>query len=157
MVISMNCPIYGKGSWVIKYGGYKSRDVYRHRYKCKHCDKTFVIDYGYKWLNYAPCKVRTALAVYANGLTLRETAELLGCIASTVWKWIVRYAKILYRYTRKKQPRKAFQLHLDELFLRMKKRFYYLFDSIGAANRFAVFTLEAERTAASQALTRTVT
>lgn len=138
----MNCPVCKRGGWVIKYGGYKSRGVYRHRYKCKKCGKTFVRDYGYKWLNYAPHKVRLALSLYACGLTLREIAELLGCVASTVWNWIVRFGRILYCYVRRKQPKQAFQLHLDELFLRMKKRFYYLFDSIDASTRFAVFTLE---------------
>ncbi len=73
---------------------------------------------------------------------MRETVELLGCVASTVWSWIVRFGRILCRYVHRKQPRQAFQLHLDELFLCMKKRFYYLFDSIDAGTRFAVFTLE---------------
>ena len=139
-----HCNCRGQTS-IIRLGLVKSRGVWRHRYRCKACGKTFVQDYGYKWLNYAPSTVRTALSLYAKGLTLREIAEELGCCHVTVWRWIVRYVRLLYRFVRRKQPGQVFQLHLDELFLRMKKRFYYLFDSIDAATRLAVFNLETQR------------
>ncbi|MCD6247194.1 MAG: hypothetical protein J7J87_02045 [Candidatus Diapherotrites archaeon] len=57
---------------VIKYGGYRSRETYRHRYKCKRCGRTFIVDYGYKWLHYRPAKVRAALELYAKDLTLEK-------------------------------------------------------------------------------------
>ena len=144
-MIHINCPICKRGGWVIKYGGYGSRGAYRHRYRCKRCGRTFVVDYGYKWLHYRPAKVRAALELYAKGLTLREIATFIGCSASTVWRWIMRYAQKLYAYVKRFRPERVFQLHVDELFLRMKKRFFYVFDAIDKASRFAVFSVQSAR------------
>jgi putative transposase len=138
----------------IKYGRRKTRKAgFRQRYKCTCCGKCFVRP-EFKGLHFRPKIVLQALQLYAAGLTLREIIEFLQQPKShvTVWNWLQRYSHILYQYTKKLQPQLVFQLHVDELFLRMQNRFYYLFDSIDAVTRYAVLTLQPNRTAANAAV-----
>lgn len=130
----------------IKYGRRKTSFGWKQTYKCKTCNKRFVKPW-FKWIHFKPKTVLQALSQYAKGLTLREIATELHKPKShvTIWNWITKYAQTIYRFTRNRQPNRCFQLHVDELFLRMKKRFYYLFDSIDAITRFAVFNLETSR------------
>lgn len=130
----------------IKYGRRKTLTGYRQRFLCKHCGKRFTKP-EFKWLHSKPKIVLQALSLYAQGLTLREILIELKQpkSQSTIWNWIVRYARTLFRFVCRLKPKKVFQLHVDELFLRMKKRFYYLFDSIDAETRFSTFTLEMHR------------
>ena len=89
------------------------------------------------------------ISQYWKGLTSRELADEHDVTQKTVLAWLTEYTSLLYRFLCRQIQRYTPKLHVDELFLKMKKTFYYLWDSICSDTRFAFWNLFERRTAKS--------
>lgn len=144
MFVPQSCP-YCRAKNIRKYGFRKTLLRSKvQRYKCKFCLRTFTEDNGFKWKHKSEDTILSCIDLYSKGLTIRETADFLEISKNTVLVWISGYAMKLSKYLLK-LPKLSPRLHLDELFLKMKNTFFYVWDSICSESRFIVMFLSGTR------------
>ncbi len=92
-------------SYVIKNG----KVLEKQRYKCKNCSFQFIrlTPQGYP----AETKAK-AITLYTQGLSMRAIAKLCAVSATTVLRWIRKFAKENYE---KPAPSDAILVELDEM------------------------------------------
>lgn len=145
MQTSLICP-YCRTKKIRKYGFRNTHERGRvPRYQCKTCKKIFSEDKGFKWKHKSEENILSCLALYGKGISIREAAEFLEVNKSTTLRWIQEYSTKLYLFLNKKVPLIVEKLHLDELFLKMRSSFCYIWDSIDYHTKFAVWFLSQSR------------
>ncbi|MCK5334258.1 MAG: DDE-type integrase/transposase/recombinase [Candidatus Aenigmarchaeota archaeon] len=85
----------------------------------------------------------------ATKLSLREAADFMEVCKNTIFNWLRQYSHLLYSFLKNHTPSMCDVLHMDELFLKMKNKFFYIWDSITKDTRFASWFLSEKRDAAS--------
>ena len=144
MSLPQSCP-YCRTKDIRKYGFRKTLLRSKiQRYKCCYCLRTFCEDKGFRWKNKSEDTVILCIDLYSKGLTIREVADTLELSKNTVLAWLSYYSVKLSRYLLKK-PKLSLRIHLDELFLKMKDTFFYVWDSICSESRFIVMFLSCTR------------
>ncbi|MBI2079651.1 IS1/IS6 family transposase [Candidatus Micrarchaeota archaeon] len=145
MLSPLKCPCC-KDNNIRKYGFRKTSERGKIQiYQCKNCSKNFSKNEGFKWKHKSEENILSCLALYGKGISIREAAEFLEVNKSTVLRWIQEYSTKLYLFLNKKVPLIAEKLHLDELFLKMRSSFCYIWDSIDYHTKFAVWFLSQSR------------
>lgn len=140
------CSACGRTENIRKYGFRKTSERGKvQRFQCTACRKTFCADKGFRWKHKPPSVIIDTVSLYANGLTLRETARFMQLCKGTVLRWIQEYSILLQKFLANKVPAMSMKLHLDELYLKMRNTFYYLWDSICAETKFAMWFLSQTR------------
>ncbi len=79
--------------------------------------------------------------------SIREVAEDYCMDKKTVLRWMKEYVLLLLKFLMERTLKHCNTLHMDELFIRMGKSYYYLFDSLDKQSRFAVLYLSSFRDA----------
>ena len=91
------------------------------RYKCKECDKTFTIDDGFFRMRNHPKKITCALDLFFRGVSTRKVQEHFQAFYphnssnKTIYKWIIKYSKMISNYTDKIQINNGKEIQLDEM------------------------------------------
>ncbi len=144
----MNGPcIYCKSKDIVKYGKRRTKERGKiQRYKCKTCGRTFCENDGFKWKHHSKNTIIGALELYAVGNSLRFIAQFLGIAKDTVLRWVFEYTKLLDKFLDKLRQHFTDMLHMDELFLKMRKTFFYVWASICRDTRFATIVFAPQRT-----------
>jgi transposase, IS6 family len=109
----------------------------------------------FKWRQTAPALILCAVRWYLRySLSLRDVEELLaerGLAAdhTTIWRWVQRYGPELERRLRRylKPTNKSWRV--DEAYVRVKGRWYYLYRAIDSTGATIDFLLSALRDAAA--------
>ncbi len=115
-------------------------------YKCPRCKRAFCIDDGFKRKHYPREKVVETLGFYVGGGNpSRFLAEDLQLSKNTILRWVFEYVGKISRFTNKLVPKIIQKVNLDELFLKMRNQFFYLWDAICAESRFAFFYFSPNR------------
>jgi transposase-like protein len=118
------------------------------RYRCSHCNITFSKDNPFFRKVYSPETISLSLALKYTGVSYREIEDILGMSERTVRRWFVLFGKLLLN----KFKRKIIlinNIHLDELFLKMRGKFYYIWSGIDATSKWIFADLTYDRTKAS--------
>src|SRR3989344_4917389 len=99
------------------------------RYKCKDCNKFFVINDGFFRMRNVPNKITLCLDLFFRGVSTRKVQEHLQAFYpynsnnSTIYRWIVRYSNIISNYTSKIKVNSGYEIEVDEV--EYKRRKYY--------------------------------
>ena len=99
------------------------------RYKCKECNRFFVINDGFFRMRNVPNKITLCLDLFFRGVSTRKVQEHLQAFYpynsnnSTIYRWIVRYSNIISNYTSKIKVNSGYEIEVDEV--EYKRRKYY--------------------------------
>jgi len=121
----------------------KNRD-YVQRYKCKDCSYRFSIDNGFWKMKNHEKKITACINMYYAGMSLRKIQEHLqmfapkNCHYSTIYRWIVKYSKMISKFTDKLQIQSGQELMSDEMEYRRLGEQNWFVDVMDAETRFMV-------------------
>src|SRR3989338_7185037 len=90
----------------IKWGRRKTENRGKiQRYKCKKCNNTFVIDYGFFRMRTNENKITAGIDLYYKGVSLRKIQEHFQAFYPhnsshmSVYRWIVKYSMMVSNLT----------------------------------------------------------
>jgi len=115
-------------------------------YFCKDCNKRFVVDDGFFKMKNAPQKVTLCLDLFYRGISTRKVQEHLQAFYPanssnvSIYKWIVKYSKMIYQFTDKLKLKVGKEIQIDEMEFgsKMKRTHGWFIDSIDTETRFMV-------------------
>lgn len=114
------------------------------RYKCKDCGKTFTIDDGFFRMRNNPQKITCGLDLFYRGVSTRKVQEHFqaffphNCSNVTVYNWVVKYAKMISKFTDKLKIKGGNEVQVDEMEYKTKGKQSWFIDSIDSKTRFMV-------------------
>jgi len=91
------------------------------RYKCKDCEKTFVIDDGFFRMRNHPKKITCAIDLFYRGVSTRKVQEHFNafyphnCDHSSILRWIRKYSVMISNYTNKLKLNVGAEVQIDEV------------------------------------------
>jgi len=118
------------------------------RFLCKDCKRTFAENDGF-WHRHKSEETIVKSIQLATKLSLREVADFMEVCKNSILDWVRHYSNLLYGFLKNRMPSMCDVLHMDELFLSMKKTFFYVWDSVCKNTRFAFWFLSERRDSAS--------
>jgi len=98
------------------------------RYKCKDCGKFFTINDGFFRMRNAPQKITLCLDLFYRGVSTRKVQEHLQAFYphnsshKSIYKWIVKYAKIIGKFTDKLKVSSSGFVEFDEMEYHRRKQ-----------------------------------
>ena len=129
---------------IVKNGSRKNQYGDKQRFKCKICNKTFIIDSCFRKLRGNPKTITLVLDLYFKGISLRKIEDHLkqfyGIKVSyrTVYNWVIRFTQLIKNYTDKLTPQTSAKWHTDEMTIKTKdeKKCIWLWNTIDSETRF---------------------
>lgn len=129
---------------IVKNGSRKNQSGDKQRFRCKLCNKTFIIDSCFRKLRGNPKTITLVLDLYFKGISLRKVQNHLeqfyGIKVShkTIYNWVIRFAQLLKNYTDNLTPDTSAKWHTDEMVIKVKedKRNVWLWNTIDSETRF---------------------
>lgn len=118
------------------------------RFLCKGCKRTFVANDGFRHRHKSRETIADTIFL-ATVMSLRGLSGFMRISKNTALEWLRHYSHLLFGFLKNRMPSMCDVLHMDELFLKMKDTFFYLWDSISRDTRFACWFLSEHRDAAS--------
>ncbi|QLH08025.1 transposase [Nitrosopumilus ureiphilus] len=117
----------------------KSGDI--QRFSCQDCKKTFSINLGFEKMKNSPEAITNALQLYFTGESLRNVQKFLklqGVNVShkTVYKWIVKYTRLMKEHLNKITPQVGDAWRADEVYTRIRGEMKYVFSLMDDETRF---------------------
>ncbi|MBS3099264.1 IS1/IS6 family transposase [Candidatus Pacearchaeota archaeon] len=117
-----------KGNETIKWCKRKTENRGEiQRYKCKSCNFYFTIDDGFFRMRNTPQKITQSVDLFYRGVSTRKVQEHLAIFhphnASNVsiYKWVVRYAKMISKLTNKLKVNVGAETQIDEIEFHRRK------------------------------------
>ena len=89
------------------------------RYACKECGYRFTLDDGFFRMRNNPIKITQSIDLFYRGVSTRKVQEHLGVFyphnASnvSVYNWVVKYAKMISKYTNKLKANVCEEVQVD--------------------------------------------
>ncbi len=117
----VSCPKCGGKN--IKKDGLRKTE-YRgkiQRYRCKECNFRFVLDEGFYRMRNHEKKITLCMDLYYKGVSFRKLQEHLQAFYpknahySTIYRWIVKYSKIISKFTDNLQIKCKREIMSDEM------------------------------------------
>lgn len=119
------------------YGFRKTRHRGRiQKYRCSKCSSVFTekdIDFR-RWFDAST--IASCLLLHLEGLTETDIADFLGVCWRTVERWLTHFGFQMNKFCSRFKPMVCNILHSDELFLKMLKKFLYVWDSIARDSKW---------------------
>lgn len=131
---------------IIKYGKKKGKQMYR----CKVCGRKFVFNIGFEGMCYDSRIVAATLDLYFKGVSLRKTADHLhqfyglNIDHSTVYRWIGKYISAMSAYVATLEPEIGDIWHGDEMKIKIKGEWMWLWNTMDERTRFHLVSMIAE-------------
>jgi len=116
------------------------------KFYCKDCHKFFTNDDGFYRMKKPKQLITGCLDLYFNGMSLRKIRQHIrqftpqGVSHMSVWRWILKYSKMIKPFTDNLQPTLSGVFHADEIFVNCKGEQNYFWDMIDKGTRFLVST-----------------
>ena len=91
------------------------------RYKCKKCSYRFVKDDGFFRMRNHPKKITCAMDLFYRGVPTRKVQEHFQAFYphnsthKSVYKWVVKYSKMISKFTDKIKVNNGKEIQLDEM------------------------------------------
>lgn len=136
-----------------------SRKVYtgrKQRYLCKDCGRRFIEDF-IKGIKGNTELVVNTLDLYFKGNSYRDIQDNFKQVhgfevsQSTLYRWVVKYCKIMIEYTEKLQPKVSKTWHTDEQAIIIKKEKRWVWNTIDRNTKFLLATQVTKRQCISDA------
>jgi len=129
---------------IVKNGKRKNDYGNKQRFKCKVCNKTFIIDSCFRRLRGNPKTITLVLDLYFKGISLRKIQDHLKQFYNlkvshgTIYNWIIKFTELLKNYTDNLKPETSAKWHSDEMMFKVKedKRNVWLWNTIDSETRF---------------------
>jgi transposase-like protein len=111
------------------------------RFQCLACSRTFSVNIGFEKMKHNPKAITSAMQLYFNGESLRNTAESLSLIGAkvsyqTVYKWIRKYTRLMESYVKKMTPNVSDTWRADEIHMKFKGNMKYVFAMMDDETRY---------------------
>jgi putative transposase len=140
---------------VTKYGKRNGKQ----NYMCKICGRKFVLNKGFEGMWYDARIVATTLDLYFKGISLRKISDhlkqfyALEVNFSTVYRWIVKYTDVIEAYVETLEPEVGNIWHADEMKVKVKGQWKWLWNMMDEKTRFQLVSMIAETREAQDAKT----
>ncbi len=114
------------------------------RYKCKKCSYRFVKDDGFFRMRNHPKKITLCLDLFYKGISTREIQTHLQAFYphnahnSNIYRWIIKYSKMISKYTDKLKLKVGREIQMDEMEYKTKGKKSWFIDSIDTKTKFIV-------------------
>jgi len=114
------------------------------RYFCRDCKKSFVQDDGFYRMRNAPQKITLCLDLFYRGISTRKVQEHLKAFHPhnadhrTILRWIVKYAKMISKFTDKIKIDSGSEIQIDEMKYKTKGKESWFIDAIDTETRYMV-------------------
>ncbi len=122
------------------------------RFYCKDCKKRFVVNDAFFRMRNTPQKITLCMDLFFRGISTRKVQEHLQAFYphnsdnSTIYRWIIRYATLISKFTDTLKPIIGPEVQVDEVEFHRRKHprqrlgiaQNWLIDSIDPKTRFAV-------------------
>ena len=146
------CP-HCKSEEIVKRGFFLSEaHGKQQRYFCKSCGKKFIPQNAFYRMRNSPQKITCALDLFYNGVSTRKVQQHFkmfyphNASYKSIYKWVVKYAKIMHQFTDKLKLNVGYEVQFDEVEYqrrispRQKRgtQTNYFVDSIDTTTRFMV-------------------
>lgn len=138
---------------VTKYGKRNGKQ----NYMCNSCGRKFVLNKGFEGMWYDARIVATTLDLYFKGISLRKISDhlkqfyALEVNYSTVYRWIVKYTDIIGAYVETLEPEVGGIWHGDEMKVKVKGEWKWLWNMMDEKTRFQLVSIIAETREAQDA------
>ena len=142
--------IYCQSSEVLKNGSRKTISGNRQRFVCKDCKRTFVENNILKKFKGKPETLTLVLDLYFKGLSLRKIHDHLKQFYgleihySTIYRWVIRFTKVMENYTKQLQPKLSSVWHADEQMIKSKGRYVWSWNLLDSETRFLISNIVTE-------------
>ncbi len=97
------------------------------RYKCKSCGSYFTPNDGFFRMRNNPIKITQSIDLFYRGVSTRKVQEHLGVFYPhnsshmSIYNWIVKYAKMISKFTNKLQVEVGDEVQIDEIEFHRRK------------------------------------
>lgn len=114
------------------------------RYKCKSCNKRFVIDNGFFRMRNAPQKITLCLDLFFRGVSTRKVQEHLQAFYPqnsshmSILRWVGKYSNMISKYTDSLKVNVGSEMQLDEMEHKTKGQRSWFIDTIDTKSRYMV-------------------
>jgi putative transposase len=145
LIEALSCKFCGSLQ-VTKYGHKNGKQVYC----CKSCERKFVLNKGFEGLWYDPHIMAATLDLYFKGISLRKISDHLrqfygqNVAHSTVYRWICRYTDAIEAYISTLEPEVGNIWHADEMKVKVKGEWKWLWNMMDEKTRFQLVSRIAE-------------
>jgi len=125
---------------VSKYGSYKTIQYYI----CKTCNTKFAEIDSYPDMKYPKVYIDRALTYYYGGMSLRGIQSTFrslmsaDIVPSTIWRWILKYSRIVNEFTLDLRPKLSEVWIADETMIGIWGQNWWYWDIIDTETRFLV-------------------
>ena len=133
----------------IKWGRRKTENRGKiQRYKCKKCNNTFVIDYGFFRMRTNENKITAGIDLYYKGVSLRKIQEHFQAFYPhnsshmSVYRWIVKYSMVVSNLTDSLPIQSGNEMMSDEM--EYHRRLYHQKGMKGVEQNWFVDTFDLE-------------
>ena len=134
---------------VVRWGSSRGKKLYR----CSSCGHKFSGNGSFPCMRVKHQVIVTALDLYFEGLSVRKVQKQIENIYGvrvsqvTVWKWIMKYARLVSEFIQRLRPVLSEKWHVDETVIRAGGEQRWFWEVIDRETRFLVAThLSGERT-----------
>ena len=127
-----------------KHGMRYTKNGTKQRYRCKTCDRRFVVNDGFSNMKYEPETITQALDLYFKGLSLRKVKDHFEQFLNkkvhhtTVLTWIKKYTWLIDSYVKVFQPELGGIWHTDEMMIKSGGKWSWLWHTMDRDTRFMV-------------------
>jgi putative transposase len=107
---------------IVKDGKKHGRQVYQ----CKSCNHKFVDNDSFADMRTPANVISTAIDLYYDGLSLRKVRTAIAKIYRvnvsevSIWKWIMKYAKLVNNFVKNFEPSLSGSFHHDETMINVR-------------------------------------
>lgn len=135
----MQCKYCGSEN-VIKNGSAKGEPIF----KCKACGHRFTYGSDFPRMRTQSRIISSSIDMYFEGLSVRkiqtQIKKLFGIDVSqmTVWKWIMKYSKLVSKYVETLSPQLLGVYHVDETAIKCKGIQKWFWEIIDEQTKFLV-------------------
>ncbi|MCL5729955.1 MAG: DDE-type integrase/transposase/recombinase [Candidatus Pacearchaeota archaeon] len=122
------CP-HCKSEDVVKRGTFESQaHGKQQRYFCKSCNRKFIERTAFYRMRNTPDKITNAIDLFYRGVSTRQVQAHLGVFYphnadhSNIYRWIVKYSKMISGFTDKLKLRVGREMQIDEVEYNRRKQ-----------------------------------
>lgn len=127
---------------IVKHGFKYNQRKKVQRYRCKDCGRRLILNKGFKRMRNGPKIVTLSLDLYFKGVSLRKIVDHIRQFHGievthiAVYKWIHKYVQLIRRHVDKLAPNVSEIWHSDEMMLKLKGDWKWLWNLIDHNTRF---------------------
>ena len=127
-----------------KHGIRHNKNGEKQRYRCRECNRRFVVNDGFAKTKYDPETITQGLDLYFKGLSLRKVKDHFEQFLNrkihhtTILKWVQKYTWIIDVYVKDFRPDLGNIWNVDEMMIKAGGKWSWLWHTLDRETRFMV-------------------